>query len=451
MLKSIWGKFFLALFIVLLFGLSSTLLLRYLVLKDFRDFVEGQTEDKIYLLIANLEDSYKRYNSWNSNAMVNDIVFALMEGIEVKVFDNNGNLVTDTEKAIAMLNPAYREKVISLSNFSPSRDLKDFTTYPLFSAKKEIGSLEVHVIYPERELIFISRSNKFLLLSVLITGCLAIILSIAFSRELTKNIKTLEKTVANVSKGKLKEAPVLSEDEIGKLAMSFNEMIKTLKNQEVVRKKIVTNVAHEIRTPIAAIKGELSAIIDGLLPNNKEQIMSVYEEVQRLENIVEGLEAYARIQSNALFLNKQKIMLKMILEKIVNTYEAMFMDKGVKLTLLCPEDINIYADPEKIKQIIVNLLTNALKATGQDGEVIITAFSTSNNVCISISDTGCGIEPHSIPFIFERFYRKDKGGLGLGLAIVKELVDAHEGSIDVKTEQHKGTTFTVCFPVKQSS
>ncbi len=451
MLKSIWGKFFLALFIVSIFTLSSTLLVRYLILKDFRNYVEGQTEDKIYLLIANLEENFDKNNGWREETLVNDLIFALMIGVEVKVRDSNENLIIDTEKALSMLNPKHREKIYSLSNFIPSLEAKDFISYPLFSSGKEIGTLEIHILYPERELVFISRSNRFIIFSALITGLLAILLSIVFSRELTKNIKSLEKTLSKVSKGQLSEAKILSQDEIGNLASSFNEMIKTLKNQEIIRKKLVTNVAHEIRTPITAIKGELMAVIDGLLPNSKEQLLSIYEEVERLENILEGLEEYARVQSNALFLNRQKILLKPILERIINTYEAMFMEKEVRLSLSCPEDASIYADPEKLKQIIVNLLSNALKATDSGGEVKISVHYELQKICICVSDTGCGIDPQSVPFIFERFYRKDKGSLGIGLAIVKELADAHSAEITVNTELGKGTSFTVCFPEKLPS
>jgi two-component system sensor histidine kinase BaeS len=168
-----------------------------------------------------------------------------------------------------------------------------------------------------------------------------------------------------------------------------------------------------------------------------------------LKHIIEGLEELSRAEASILELRKQSIELKPFLTGIKERFEKLFIDKGVTLKFECDE-MSLYADPDKLSQIVINLISNALRATAMGGNVGIKAGSAGREICIDVTDTGAGIKKEDFPFIFERFYKSSDGGLGLGLTIAKELVEAHGGRIEVKSEYGKGSVFTVYIPDNNS-
>ncbi len=447
MIKSLGIKFLVLLLSVSIIALSAALFLRELMIKDFREYLEGELEDRVYWVMADLEGTYEKYSGWNKEVIGEDAIWALMLGFEIRIFDIDRNLVMDTEKALGTLSPLVKKRVMSISELRAAEKGSRFLPYPLFLRGKEIGSLEVRFLKPRKENIFIERSNRFLLFSLFGLGGLAVLLSIIFSRKLTNPIKRLVSAAKAISEGDLKSRVNISgNDEITELSATFNKMSKTLEMQESLRKKLISNTAHELRTPLGAIRGELEGMIDGVIPMDKEHLQSLYEDTGRLKSILEGIEELSQAQASALSLRKQQIELKPFLESILDRFNKLFFDKGISAELRCGEKLMIYADPDRLSQIVINLLSNALKATEPGGKVWISAGVKDSYAFVEVGDTGCGIKEEDMPFIFERFYRTSGAGLGLGLAIVKELVDAHEGRIEVKSEYGKGAVFTVYIP-----
>ncbi|MFZ6007896.1 MAG: sensor histidine kinase [Nitrospirota bacterium] len=447
MRKSLRIKFLILLLSVSIIALLAALLLRELMIKDFREYLEGEIEDRVYWVMADLEGTYERYSGWNREVIGEDVIWALMLGFEIRIVDIDGNLVMNTEKALGTLSPLVKKRVMSISELRAAEKGSRFLPYPLFLKGKEIGLLEVRFLKPKKENVFIKRSNRFLIISLLGLGGVAVILSIIFSRRLTNPIKRLASAAKAISDGNLKSRVIVSgNDEISELSATFNKMSKTLDMQESLRKKLISNTAHELRTPLGAIRGELEGMIDGVIPMNKEHLQSLYEETGRLKNILEGIEELSQAQASALSLIKQSIELKPFLKNIAERFSKLFIDKGILIELQCGNELMIYADPDRLSQIVVNLLSNALKATDKGGNVWISAGIKNSEAFIEVGDTGHGIKEKDLPFIFERFYKTSGEGLGLGLAIVKELVDAHEGRIEVKSEYGKGAVFTVYIP-----
>jgi len=445
--KSLWIKFLILLLAVSFIALSAALFLRELMIKDFREYLEGEMEDRVYWVMADIEGTYEKHSGWKKDTIAEDAVWALMLGLEVKLKDTEGNVIMDTEKAISTLSPLVKRRVLAVSNFAKSENPSSFHPYPLFLKGKEIGALEVRFLRPRKESIFIERSNRFLALSLFVLGGLAVVLSIIFSKKLTNPIKRLASAARAISEGNLKSrVKIADNDEIGKLSETFNMMAKNLELQESLRKKLIANVAHELRTPISAMRGELEGMIDGLITTDKEQLHSLYEETGRFKNLLDGIDELSRAQASALSLRKQRIELNPFLKTIIDRFGKLFLDKGVNLEFQFDDGLSVNADPDRLSQIVTNLLSNALKATDKNGIVKITAGKKKSEAFIEISDTGHGIKKEDIPFIFERFYKAYQGGLGLGLAIVKELVEAHDGKIEVKSEYEKGSIFTVYIP-----
>lgn len=450
MLKSLWIKILILFLLVSLIALSSAYVLRESMIKDFRQYIEGEMEDRVYLVMAEIEREYEKSKKFEAANLSENVIWALLLGLEIRIIDHKNNVVTDADKALNSLPPLMRERIIKITDFNKVLHA-EFTPYSMFSKGKEIGALEVRFLEHKKEGIFIERSNKFLLTSLIILGGFALLLSVIFSSSLTRPIKRLASAAKEISKGNFKTSvKVSSNDEIGKLSESFNAMAKNLETQESLRKKIISNVAHELRTPLTIIRGELEGIMDGVLAADKKELQLLYEETGRLNKMLDGVDELTQAQAASLTLKKQTINLKLFLQNILERYSKVFAESGVALEIKSKET-EVFADPEKLSQIIINLLTNALKATVKGGSVRIITGNISSETFITIEDTGKGINDNDMPFIFERFYKASKNGFGIGLAIVKELISAHGGRIEVKSELGKGSTFTVFLPHQHSS
>ena len=447
MFKNLWIKFLILLIIISAVALSSALILREFMIHDFRKYLEGEMEDRIYWVIADLERTYEKYSGWKEDVIMEDTIWALMLGLEIRIRDVNDKVVMDSERALNSLSPLVKRRLNAILQDRFPETGNIFQPYPLFLAGKEIGSLEVRFLKPRKETVFIARSNTFLLFSLFIVGAVAVLLSIIFSKKLTNPIKSLATATEAIMEGNLRRRVAISgSDEIGRLSETFNKMVQKLESQESLRRKLISNVAHELKTPLGAMRSEMEGMMDDIVPLDKKQIQSLYEETGRLKHILEGIEELAQAEASAMSLEKQFIELKPFLNHIVDRFSKLSQDKGVSIQFECAHGLRINADPDKLSQVVINLLSNALKATEKDGYVWVKAGQRASEIYIEVRDTGSGIKQEDLPFIFERFYKVSEGGLGLGLTIVKELVDAHDGRIEVKSEYRKGSTFTVFIP-----
>ena len=447
MVKSLWVKFLILLLSVSLIALSAALLIRELMVRDFRAYLEGDQEDHVYSITADLEATYEQYGQWRENAVRRDAVWALLLGFETRLLDTDNSVVMDTARALDSLSPLMKQRVVDLSAPRFEGEPPQFIPYPLFLRGREIGRLEVRFLLPKRENIFIRRTNLYLLTALGIVGSLAMILSIVFSNRMTRPLREMATAASAISDGDLsKRVNIITTDELGKLAHAFNVMAASLQTQEQLRKKLIANVAHELRTPLTAIQGEIEGMMDGLMPMDKEQLESLSEESVRLAKMLDGIDELSQAQASTLTLRKKRFDLKPFLETIVERFGRPARESGIMIGLECGQGLLVNADPDRLSQIVINLVTNALKAVKRGGTVIIAAAQKDTGVVLEVRDTGTGIKKEDLPFIFERFYRASPGGLGLGLAIVHELMDAHGGTIDVRSTDGSGSVFTAYFP-----
>jgi two-component system sensor histidine kinase BaeS len=270
MFKSLWLKFLLLLVAVSLVALSAAFLLRELMLNDFREYLEGEREDRIYWITAAMESSYDKNEGWSKKDVVENMLWAVMLGFDIKLYDAKGDIVMDTESAITAQPEAVIKRVMALSDLDARRTGEKFIPYPLFLGGEQIGNIEVGLLKPRKAGVFIARSNELLLLSLVALGGIALILSIVVSRRLTNPIKGLIRAAIEISDGNLKSrVSIAGRDEIATLADTFNRMAQSLEVQESLRRRLTSNIAHELRTPLSAIRGELECMIDGLIPLDK--------------------------------------------------------------------------------------------------------------------------------------------------------------------------------------
>jgi two-component system, OmpR family, sensor histidine kinase BaeS len=454
MIRSLWFRFFILLLSVSIISLSAALILRQMIINDFNEYLEGEQEDRIYKIMAAIEGSYERHSGWMEEALQENATRALLQGYEVRIFDEQKKELMETRKAVETLPPFTKRRITAMTDFSMDslgEQQGEFALYPLFLAGKNIGSIEIRLLSStknqDKETIFFERSNRFLLLSLLVIGGLSLLMSLVFSRRLTDPIKKLTSAARDISEGNIKSrVSVSGGDEISALALTFNNMAGNLELYENLRRKLTANIAHELRTPLGAMQGEIEGMIDGLIRTDKEHLLSLHEETERLKKIIEGFEELSMAEASALKLRRQEIGLRSFLENIKERFENLFIDKGVSLSLECDDKLGIYADPDRISQIVINLLGNALKATDSGGRVTIGAGSGETESFIRVEDTGSGITKEDLPFVFERFYKASQGGLGLGLTIARELAEAHGGKITVESVHGQGSVFTLHIP-----
>jgi two-component system sensor histidine kinase BaeS len=446
--RRLFFKFLVLLLAVAAVALSGAVILRGLMLRDFGAYLEGEEEDRVYGITADLEGAYDRGGGWDPAAQAQNAVSALVLGFEMRLLDNEGRMVIDTRSALEKASPLIRRRLEALSQSWGDAGARKFVPYDLFLAGRQIGTVELKALRPAREALFVRRADRFLLASIIVIGGLAVLLSVIFSRRLTRPIGELSAAASEISRGRLgMRVSAARRDELGRLAEAFNRMAKDLETQETLRRKLTADVAHELRTPLGVMRGELEGMLDGVIPLDEKRLQSLYEETGRLTTMVEGIEALNRAEAGALSLHRQEVRLDTFLGNIVERFRPAFEEKGVGLELRCPGGgPRVSADPERLSQVVLNLLSNALKATGSGGRVVVSAAEGSGEVKIVVEDNGVGIREEDLPFIFERFYRGPGGGLGIGLTIAKELVEAHGGRIEAKGAQGKGAAFVVSLP-----
>jgi signal transduction histidine kinase len=447
MRSSIRWKFMFVLIFVAALGVSSSLILRELIVRDFGQLTEGELEDRVYWVSAALETTFEKGQGWNQEAAAGDAVWALLLGIETQVKDRTGTLVMDTAKALEQLSPESRQRILASAGFDPERGHGPYVSYPLFLKGEEIGHLEVRFFSRGKRALFVSRTNRLLLISALLLGNVAIVSSIILARRLTRPISRLARAADSISQGNLHERiETTGSDELAILAHSFNRMAQSLERQNALRKKVSANFAHEMRTPLAIMQGQLEGMLDGLIPNERRVLESLLEENLRLARIVVNVEELVQAEASAIFLKCFRLPLRSLLESIAQRFSEADGARNISFSVACGDEVRVYADPERLTQILINLVTNAVKAIDSGGTIGLCGATEKEGCRIDVTDTGRGIAEADLPLIFERFYRKGSNGLGLGLPIVRELVDAHGGTIEVASRPGEGSTFTVRLP-----
>lgn len=440
-------KFLLLFLAVMVVALSAAVMLRGFIINDFKSYLDGESQDRIQRLIAQLEGSYDTHGTWKRETLTVDLTWALQMGVEARVFDNVDTRMLDTREAIELLTPLMRKRVLEVNGYEPESTSGEFAPYTLFLKGNEIGRLEARLLKPVKEEYFINSTSRFLAASLALLGILALVISLTASRRLAKPILELSDAAGDIAGGDFtRRVTIPGQDEIGKLSANFNRMAESLEAQEKLRGRLLSGAAHELRTPLAIISGELEGMIDGVLPTTREELQSMHNEATRLTSILNGLDELTRAESSVLNLRRELIELKPFLSAITGRFDRIFSEKNAVILLDCPDNLTLFADPDRLSQIIINLISNALKAVEVCGQVSILATLENRNLIIEVADNGTGISEKDLHHIFERFYKGAGDGLGLGLAIVKELVAAHGGTVEAENNAQGGAKFILMFP-----
>ncbi|WP_042143354.1 cell wall metabolism sensor histidine kinase WalK [Paucisalibacillus sp. EB02] len=295
------------------------------------------------------------------------------------------------------------------------------------------------------------------LVIVLLIGSILILLS---STYLVNPIRKLTHAARKIAKGdfsvRVDKTNRKNQDEVGELIDSFNHMTAEIEKIDAMRADFVSNVSHEIQSPLTSIKGFTKAIMDDVVPkdNQKEYLQIIYQEIERMSRLSDNLLRIASLDSEHHPYNPRSYRLDEQIRNSVLTTEPLWSGKKIDMQLSI-EPVEIYADKDLMEQVWLNLITNAIKYTDEEGIMEIIIRITSSQIKVSVRDFGIGIPEEALPNLFGRFYKVDRSrnrsvdGNGLGLSIVKKILNIHKFSITVDSEEGKGSTFTVNIPLRQ--
>jgi hypothetical protein len=274
------------------------------------------------------------------------------------------------------------------------------------------------------------------------------------SQRIVKPLTQIEQITKDFAAGQLQERLPKSEiPEIDQLARSFNRMAESLQDVEQRRRELVSDLSHELRTPITVMRGYLEELATGQIEPTPQVYGQLAQETRRLERLINDLQELSKAEAGYLPIVLKAIDLRPLLEELVQRFADQLLDEGPQLSLQCPETLPlVIADRDRAEQILVNLIGNAIKYT-DEGEIIVRAWVESSYLWVAVQDTGIGIASENLPHVFERFWRAEKsrnqrtGGTGIGLAITKRLVELQGGQIEVRSEEGVGSQFQFSLPL----
>jgi signal transduction histidine kinase len=302
---------------------------------------------------------------------------------------------------------------------------------------------------------FLEDSQKSLGIAAFVVVAIAISLGFIVSILVTRPMRQLASSAQKVASGDLTQrVRHRSDDEVGEVSDAFNSMAEQLEKKEKSRKQLLADVAHELRNPLSIVQGNLEAWLDGVITPTPEQIASVYDETILLNRLITDLRELSLAEAGQLKLNLETADLNALIIAEISVFQARCQEKQVLLHAEIADDLPaVSIDRDRIRQVLHNLLENALRFTSAQGNVTVQAeVSDNNSVLISVSDSGSGIDTADLPYVFDHFYKADKsrqrihGSAGIGLALVKKYVELHGGQVWVESEAGKGSKFSFTIP-----
>ncbi|MDD4335631.1 MAG: ATP-binding protein [Desulfotomaculaceae bacterium] len=304
---------------------------------------------------------------------------------------------------------------------------------------------------------FVSSLNNAILWAAVIAAIIALILGMLVSRHLTRPLAMLTTAASRLARREFGcRVPVVTGDEIGELAKSFNFMADNIEKNERLRRNLIADIAHELRTPLSILRGNLELLQEGIIKPSPEITISLHDEVVRVSRLVNELQDLSLADAGELRLARRSVSADELVEKASLLFSSEAKQKNVNFLIDVQSGMpEVYSDPDRIGQVMLNFLKNALFYTESGGTVKLSAFIKDDEVIFSVQDTGIGMAPEEMAHIFERFYRSEQsrhragGGAGLGLAISKGIVEAHDGKIWAESKVNEGSKFSFSVPVSK--
>ncbi|MBU4439632.1 MAG: HAMP domain-containing histidine kinase [Acetobacterium sp.] len=454
-------KFSLTIAIVMLLtiGLIS-LLSNFLIEKQFTNYLGIQQEKRTQEIAYSLSQQYDPITkTWDADFVHTIGMYALNDGYIISVTDSGGQVIWDAETCDMTMCNQVTNDIIQTMNMQYPQSQGKFTSKSINLTKgnEAIGTVNIKYYGPyflnEDDFQFLKSLNAILIGIGFVSLFLSIVLGSFLAKRLSKPILKTVNVAKQISEGDyaVRIEENTNTTELDELIDAINHLADSLGKQEALRKQLTADVAHELRTPLTSVGTHIEAMIEGVWEPTTQRLQSCYDEILRIGKIIQDLENLARVESENLKLDKKQLNLTEVTKKVLGNLEAEISKKNLRVSIEGSSS-EIFGDPDRISQVLVNLISNAIKYTSEGGQIQILIAEKNQLVKISVKDNGVGISEDEQPYIFERFYRADKsrnrltGGTGIGLAIVKSIVTAHGGTVEVESHPNEGSCFTVTLP-----
>ncbi len=422
----------------------------------FSDYTRTNMEDIASVTAQRLAAAYDQSGPWTAEYLSSVADTTLSSDIGIQVSDATGEIIyDDTWPAV----PAKRGH--SLTSTAPT-DAGGSVTKSIVTADGEtVGTVRVwvlgsDVLLSKADSAFRDRTFNAMALAALIAVCISIVIGFLVSHMLTSPLRRITSTAKQVRDGDLSaRTNMRGDDEIDRLGETFDEMATSLERDLKHERRITSDVAHELRTPLMGMLATVEAMQDGVMPADDEHLETVAAETRRLARLVQQMLDLSRMEAKSAPLNIEEVDMVSFVRQIVSGQHQLFHDHDLRLRFndeTQGRDAVVECDPDMITQAIINIMSNAMRYTPEGGWVVVSVKTGKRDVLISVSDTGIGIAKEDLPRIFSRFWRADAsrareaGGLGVGLSLTQQIIERHHGYIAVDSELEKGTTFTIHLP-----
>ncbi|MBU3158357.1 HAMP domain-containing histidine kinase [Clostridium frigoris] len=432
--------------------LLTSLFVNLSINNTFNKYLADNQTKRDIRIVEYFQEVYKRDGKWSKNSGSEMMHEAYMSNYCLTLLDNS-------KKQVWGMNPNdINEKAHLTKLNSENSGVYSSKYHEIKSGKNIVGYVVIgqysSVLLSNDDINFKTSVNESIAISVIVTLLITILISLYISKQFSIPIKAVSDMSVDLSKGNFNSRSNSTSNitEIESLLTSINTLGEKLEQQDVIRKRLVSDISHEIRTPLNILQNNLEAMIDGLFPITIERLISLNDEVIRFGKLLNNLNTLKKFESEQIPLICEYIDVKEVIYSVCEDFSSLLKGKNIMLNYSVNNKVNyiILGDKDKLKQVFINLISNAVKFNRNDGYIDVTISKSNSKIMVNIKENGIGIKKEDLPFIFERLYRGDKSrheieGNGIGLTVVKNILLIHSASIEVKSEIGEGSEFIVKF------
>ncbi len=414
--------------------------------RRFADYLDSRQVSQEQQVTAALAAAYGRAGGWSTADLSPVGTLIGMEGGTLEIRDLTGSTVWVADQTTTGMDASMRRAMMGAGPLGPEH------TLPVAAQGRVVGyavmRLPIGGLLPH-DISFRDAVNRLLFFGAIAAAVVALVLGLLLARRAVAPARDLTVAARAFAHGdRATRISSARDDEFGEMADAFDAMADTVDEEDRIRRTFASDVAHELRTPLAILRTSVESIQDGVLTPDGASLASLHEEVLRMSRLVEDLETIALADAARFSLRREPVALGEEVLKVMEGFRDRFAEGGIEV-LSDIEDVNLEGDPVRLRQIVSNLLSNARKFTPAGGRVNVSVTSRDDTAILEVTDSGPGVPPGEIDRIFDRFYRGQTvkaGGSGIGLAVVRDLARAHGGEVFVENSRTSGTRFRVVLP-----
>lgn len=426
----------------------------------------------VVVLSAVWNQHFQSYTRENVQRVADGTAAAIADGYEQSNGDWYGGALSAATSASSLYDSVYLQvRTIDgtivyddrandvLGSVDVKEDGSNVASAPIIVDGEKVGTVLVRVPGSETLLTkfdedFRDKSYNAMIFAAVIALIIAMVMGAIFARTIAAPVKKITNAAKALKEGDYSaRTGMTGSDEIARLGNMFDLMADSVESNRNLERRLVTDVAHELRTPLMAIQSTVEAMIDGVFKPDAERLETLNSEVQRLSRLVDALLKLSRLESRTKPIEQKKVDLTEMLSSVVQTHQAYIHDAGLNLEFEYDPHVYVFGDADLLRQATANLISNAVRYTPEGGTITIMARKGDLMGQIVVKDTGIGLTPEEAKLVFQRFWRADSGraratgGLGIGLSVVKEIVEQHNGWVRVEGRPNEGACFTIYIPL----